>query len=251
MSNPALQAAVVPSNILLFRNRNIIPHFATRANSILEYLNIRKTGVKPEFSYNINRVQTPTWYIKNLDINIDLRLIHGTLDSGIVRQAFDSIRNEYAVGTIHIYTDGSKSDRGVGTAAVTEDEAKTASLLRVSTIFSAEAYAIYLAITIIQQRAEKLFVIYSDSMCIAGSQQQNSTPHDAKLVHEIHQLTEQYKDIKFCWVPGHSGIPGNEAADVAAKQAVRRTEEFISVHYRDRHSIINSKVKERRTAQWK
>ena len=52
----------------------------------------------------------------------------------------------------HVYKDGSKSDQGVGAAAVLDNNVmKTAFLLNESSIFSAEAYAIYLALGLCQQ----------------------------------------------------------------------------------------------------
>ena len=36
------------------------------------------------------------------------------------------------------------------------------------------------------------------------------------------ELQSLGKDIILCWIPSHIGIPGNEKADMAAKQALNK-----------------------------
>ena len=137
LDNPALAAAVLPDD-RLFTHKRLIPHFAIRAAQILEELSIRKTGVKPEFSYNIQGISTPTWSIKQLEINIYLwshlwSWIRGIEDKGMVKQEFMDIRDQYLQNSKHVYTDGSKSEQGVGVAAVLDSNVmKTAFLLKES-----------------------------------------------------------------------------------------------------------------------
>ena len=59
MDNPTLATTVLPDN-RLFTNKQLTPHFAIRAVQMLDELSIRKIGVKPEFSYNIQGISTPT-----------------------------------------------------------------------------------------------------------------------------------------------------------------------------------------------
>ena len=62
-----------------------------------------------------------------------------------------------------IYTDGSKSSESVGCAAVFPDFDVFTSLPGVASIFTAELYAIFLALSRISFHDSDSFVIYSDS----------------------------------------------------------------------------------------
>ena len=66
-------------------------------------------------------------------------------------------------GYKHIYTDGSKSEIGVGAAAITEGPAKSASLPKNASIFTAEAYAIHMTVNLIRTSKGKKFSVFTDS----------------------------------------------------------------------------------------
>ena len=58
-------------------------------------------------------------------------------------------------------------------------------------------------------------------------------------------------DIKFCWVPSHIGIIGNERADAAAKAAARLNHTSgMSVPFHDFKSIIKFYCRDRWQAHW-
>lgn len=46
----------------------------------------------------------------------------------------------------------------------------------------------------------------------------------------------------FCWVPSNCGIPANERADQAAKEALNKTESAISIAATDFKSKINNYI---------
>jgi hypothetical protein len=39
-----------------------------------------------------------------------------------------------------------------------------------------------------------------------------------EILRQISDISKVGKCVVFCWVPGHTGLPGNEAADTAAKE---------------------------------
>ena len=64
----------------------------------------------------------------------------------------------------HIYTDGSKSDSVVGTAAVMEHTVRKSSIPHIASIFTHELQALQLALNIIQECRSSKVVIFSDSL---------------------------------------------------------------------------------------
>ena len=65
---------------------------------------------------------------------------------------------------LFIDTDRSKSDYGVGAAAMWGDAARMATLPREASIFTAETHAIYLAKNVILENPSTNFVILPDSL---------------------------------------------------------------------------------------
>ncbi len=69
--------------------------------------------------------------------------------------------------------------------------------------------------------------VLSDSLSALQAVKNNSNMKSSRedVVKEIvvvcHQLITRGTDIVLQWVPSHVGVPGNESADRAAKQAAR------------------------------
>ena len=252
LNNPAIRAAVIPSNRMLFRNKNMTPTFAIRAQEVIENLNIRTKGVKPEFSYNLLGISTPNWAIDTPEVNTELiACIHSTTSKQEAKQVFEYVMEDYPNDSIRIYTDGSKGENGVGAAAVSGNTVRSASLLKESSIYSAEAYAIQLALHMCEQLAGRYFVVCSDSLGVLQSlSNRKEHPMIQKLAHGVQTLRESNKYVKFCWVPGHMGIWGNEMADAAAKQAAGRKEEFIPIYYRDWDNTIAENLRAKWKTRW-
>ena len=124
----------------------------------------------------------------------------------------------------HIYTDGSKTNAGVGFAAIFPNIVKSGNLTQEASIFTAEMYAIKMAVEQIVQGTDenRQFTIFSDSKSALLSL--NSVRPLSPIVDEIkalnHRANEENKIISLCWVPGHVDIQGNEKADKAAKEAI-------------------------------
>ena len=126
--------------------------------------------------------------------------------------------------TMHIYTDGSKSQNGVGFGVVHGHNFANRAMGTLpgeASIFTAELYAIVKALTIIENSINLHWTIFSDSQSsIQAISQQNPKHPLVQLIQTtISKIHNQKKKICFCKVPSHVGIPGNEAADRAANES--------------------------------
>ena len=126
---------------------------------------------------------------------------------------------------VHIYTDGSKQDeRAACSFSVYGRCMYSLRLSNDSSIFTAEIEAINRALRFIKMKDLKKVVIFCDSksvlQCIDSQETRN--PLMLNLLDELQwQISEpNNRIIKFCWLPSHVGIHGNEVADAGAKAAL-------------------------------
>ena len=161
-----------------------------------------------------------------------------------------------------VFTDGSKSSEGVGCAVMTGDTVIRRKLPSSCSIFTAEAFAILLAVKHVFNKGnfKETFTIFTYSLSVLFTLKQLLPSHH--MVQEIH----------FCWVPAHVGVIGNERADKAAKEALRmlypspvgneRADQAakealrmlypspVSIPYRGFRSAIHFYVKDRWQSSW-
>lgn len=118
-----------------------------------------------------------------------------------------------------IYTDGSRRGGLTGSGVWCPPVSLLSRLSEHSSVFSAELFAIYSAVTYFLGR-EGTYVIFTDSLSSLHALQ-SVTPRSHYLVLAVASLLARAGD-KFLleWVPAHVGIPGNEHADSLAKQAL-------------------------------
>ena len=157
-----------------------------------------------------------------------------------------------------IYTDGSKSKSGVGAGFGMIGDACGGGFIGrrlhpMSSVFTAELYAIKAALVSLRVYQNRSCVIYSDSRSALQAIQKFGSTN--KVVQEIYELivglSRRRVTVSFCWIPSHVGIEGNELADKAAKAAaangvVRRLE----VPDSDVIAYIKEKMKERWEEAW-
>ncbi|KAK7177941.1 reverse transcriptase, partial [Paraphaeosphaeria sporulosa] len=133
---------------------------------------------------------------------------------------------------LSIYTDGSGIDDRIGTAAVCPYTQQTRRAYlgpsTTSTVYAAELYGISLALQIAQEYADRNgsrrnVAIYTDNQAAIWSVTKAEGRTGAYILEEIARQIQDLRDrgrpVRIRWVPAHEGIPGNEAADIAAKKA--------------------------------
>ena len=124
-----------------------------------------------------------------------------------------------------LYTDGSKSGPCVGAGVAIMSRGKVVGRIKrrlheTASVFTAELYAIKLALISLKTSQAVSCSIYSDSRSAIQAIEGLSSN---KLVTEILELlivlNKKEINIIFCWLPGHAGITGNDLADKEAKTA--------------------------------
>ena len=177
----------------------------------------------------------------------------------ISRQEAQANFNEYhdAQGSHdEVYSDGSKMNERAGTAVVinrhfqngeTTCRQLSKRLPDNSTIFAAEATAISLVLNYYQHMGpvHHDVVVYSDSMSffqtIEGEDTEN--PFICHITNLLWLLSDKGTHVRFCWIPSHCGIEGNERVGQLAKETVDQDiDPLASVHYTDMNMkpLVNS-----------
>lgn len=127
-----------------------------------------------------------------------------------------------------IYTDGSRKMGQVGigiwSADCNIDECgKTTDHAAIAT---AELSAIKTTLDILATREdqnEEQIVILTDSLSALNAMERMSTKNKRfdilnKIIRLNHILKEKNKEITYCWIPSHTGVYGNDQADMNAKK---------------------------------
>ena len=134
--------------------------------------------------------------------------------------------------SIDIYTDGSKTSESVGSAVVCPPlniKIQSAIAKNAST-FTAESIALSEAINIVYKHPENNFAIFIDSLSVLQSLKnnklsikQNNNILKIKEIHNKALAANPQRKIEFIWIPSHTMITGNEAADLLAKEAAKNS----------------------------
>ena len=162
-----------------------------------------------------------------------------------------------------VYTDGSKINEKVGAAAVIkrlfQDGKTTWNLSKRlpdgSSIFSAEATAIILALDYYNAMpaVRHDVVIYSDSLSCLQAIQGEDTEHPlmCRIMNLLWKLSDKGTHVKFCWIPSHCGIEGNEAADKLAKESLGlNIDALLGIYHADLKPQVNAYVQQLMQVKW-
>ena len=96
-------------------------------------------------------------------------------------------------------------------------------------------------------------VFYSDSMsclqAIEGEDTEN--PLICHILNLLWALSDKGTCVRFCWVPSHCGIEGNEVVDQLAKETLDHDiNPLTTVHYADLKPLVNYYIKQEVQTKW-
>ena len=118
-----------------------------------------------------------------------------------------------------------------------------------SSVFTAEARAILLALDLAQHCSSNRFLVSTDSLsCSQGMRNRDmSRPVIAQVSSCIHRMLLAGGELVFIWVPSYVGLAGNSAADIAVKAALLLPISNLSLPHTDYSPLIRTYV----LSQWR
>jgi len=178
----------------------------------------------------------------------------------LLAKKFQEFSSPLIGNSISIYIDGSKSDDSPVGAAIYSSELGIAlkhKLPSDTSIFSAEAWAIYQALILAESSQNKKSTIFCDSKSVlealSSHQKKSCTNYLIPLCRsKYHSLTCSNFIIDLVWIPSHVGIPGNERTDSFARQAaLNGRKPKFKVSYTDYCSSSSRDLREKTSATLK
>ena len=247
-SNPAHDVTFQPKYTDLYESKpNFIKSFGVRTLPVLKSAGINFKNIDKTFTPNV-----PAWCINKPKLLFDLHSGKKSETSSIIMKSnFQELKSHY-MDYKHIYTDGSKDDMKVGCAVISDDFSETMRIPDGSSIFTAEAKAVDLALDFIADcETSNKFVIFSDSLSVLKSLDHTSSknPQIQKLLEKHHDLSE-FNEIVYCWIPSHIGIAGNESVDQKAKDSLNLHPTNFSIPYANFKSFINRYILDKWQILW-
>ena len=162
------------------------------------------------------------------------------VESHIFKNEFLEIKSKYK-HHLSIYTDDSKQDEKVSCSVISPNFTNSIRLPDNSSIFTAEAKAIDIALYHIRDQSEKQLITYSDSLSVLKflKDLHHRNPLIQQILKKYYYLSVS-KDIIFCWLPSHNNIRGNELADLEAKSALS----LMITNFKIPYSVLKSNIRQ-------
>ena len=213
--------------------------FGFRVLKILEECFIPKVKVWP-VKYSV----VPPWKLPSVE---HCRYFTGSKEEASAEMLHISFLEHLVEheGSTLVFTDGSKSDAGVGYGVIFPNSNKSGRLLDQSSIFTAECFAILIALKEIASQSGDNFVICCDSLSVLQAIGHFNSVHPIiiEILEWLHLLKIGGSNVSFCWSPAHVGVAGNEAADSLAKTAANRSDiTRCPLPAKDMYPVIRSKI---------
>lgn len=170
----------------------------------------------------------------------------------VIQQKFLGVQKKYG-NYSQFYTDGAKSLHFVGSAVYSEGFSKLQRLKECASIYTAELYAVLMALEyiLISKTMKSILFVDSQSVLTTLCSIKGSKNRLAQLVRSKVQCGLRLgRDIKFCWVPSHVGILGNERADELATSSNHLLPTTSRIPFQDMKPSVKSSVFQLWQSEW-
>lgn len=161
--------------------------------------------------------QLPPWQWQLIHCDMSFVDVSKHAPSAHIRTHFLELQHKYSFP--EFYTDASKSHSGVSYAAVGPSFSDMGAMSSLTSIFTAEAYAVLTAAQHLKKSKFPKAVIYTDSLSVVTALKTLKTLKNPVIVQLYKLLCTIYackQHLVLCWVPGHRDIQGNQLADQLA-----------------------------------
>ena len=240
-SNPAYKITFPPhiseDIVNLYENKpNVVKSFGLRIQPLLTSAKINPNTIEENSVPEI-----PSWCIRKPSIVFSLHSgKKSETNPDLLKQDFHELQLYYA-DYQHIYTDGSKDKERVGCAVLRENDHQTMRIPDGSSIFTAEAKAIDLALDLVDicNSCDK-FIIFSDSFSVLQALNHTSSKNtQIQNILQKHHTISKYKTIVYCCIPSHIGIRNNERVDKKAKESLNLEQTVFKIPFNNFKPFIN------------
>ncbi|XP_076346441.1 uncharacterized protein LOC143244878 [Tachypleus tridentatus] len=227
--HPTWGCVFLPRWAVLFQNRRcVIAPFGLRIRAQLDELGLSLDNIADSTGQPI-----PPWLITAPKCDLSFSHLKKADTSG---WKYRLLFNEHLSNThsFPIDTDGSKSGNSVGSAMVCCGSVVARRIPCTASVFTAELYAISLALDHIAAEQYSNCTIYTDSLSsILALESLHVGSHSvlADIQNRLAHFSLTATSIQFFWIPGHVGIRGNELANNAAKSICSGTITPVPIPY--------------------
>lgn len=198
----------------LIETHTIPKSFLNRTLNMLIKYNI---NISPFFIEGVP--ESPPWHIDGVGVCQEMMANRkGDTPHHILKNMFEDHLQEHSESLI-VYTDGSKSEDGVGFACYSSRTTSQRHIPSGASNYTAELLAIMEAINLSSNEPFDNITIVTDSK--SSIQAIASLNYQHPIVNSIrHSIITGQKRITLCWVPSHVGVLGNERADELARNSI-------------------------------
>ena len=251
-SNPAYKITFPPhiseDIVNLYENKpNVIKSFGLRIQPLLTSAKINPNTIEENSVPEI-----PSWCIRKPSVVFSLHSGKKTeTNPDLLKLDFHELQLNYA-DYQHIYTDGSKDKERVGCAVLRENDHQTMRIPDGSSIFTAEAKAIDLALDLVDNcNSHDKFIIFSDSFSVLQALNHTSSKNpQIQNILQKHHTISKYKTIFYCWIPSHIGIRNNERVDKKAKESLNLEQTVFKIPFNNFKPFINRYIFDKWQTSW-